>query len=203
MPDQTPVESKLSTLQPLRVEIVEDKLSMNEFKSYVNEFHYLGFDRTIGENMKYMVYSADGGLLSCLLFGSAAWSCCDRDAYIGWNPKNRKKNLQKMTNNVRFLVLPWIKVPHLASHILSLISRRLSSDWEKKYGHPIYCLETFVECDRFRGTCYKAANWTCVGKTAGLGRDNKDKLAALPIKHIYLYPLNRKYKQLLSQTGGI
>ena len=199
--DETPVETGLATLQPLRVKVVEEKWTVNEFKTYIEHFHYLGFDRTVGENMKYMVYSADGRLLACLLFGSAAWSCHDRDAHIGWSRQSRKSNLQEMTNNVRFLVPQWIKVPHLASHILSLISRRLSSDWEKKYGHPIYCLETFVECDRFRGTCYKAANWVYVGKTMGRGRDDIDRSASLPIKHIYLYPLHRKYRQLLGRNG--
>jgi len=199
--DETRVETKLAALQPLQVEAIEEKWKVNEFKSYIEQFHYLGFDRTIGENMMYMVYSVDSRLLACLLFGSAAWSCYDRDAYIGWSRQSRKLNLQKITNNVRYLVLPWIKVPHLASHILSLISRRLSSDWEKKYGHPIYCLETFVECDRFRGTCYQAANWIYVGKTVGRGRDDIDRSASLPIKHIYLYPLNRKYRELLGQNG--
>jgi len=195
--DETVVETGLATLQPLRVEVVEEKWKVNEFKSYIQQFHYLGLNYTVGENMKYMVYSADGRLLACLLFGSAAWSCHDRDAYIGWSRQSRELNLQKMTNNVRFLVPQWIKVPHLASHILSLISRRISSDWEKKYGHPIYCLETFVERDRFRGTCYKAANWIYVGKTMGRGRDDIDMSASLPIKDIYLYPLHKKYRQLL------
>lgn len=199
--DETPIETKLSEIQPLRVEVVEEKWKVNEFKSYIEQFHYLGFDRTVGENMKYMVYSANGRLLACLLFGSAAWACRDRDAYIGWNAKSRKANLQEMTNNVRYLVLPWIKVPHLASHILSVVSRRLSCDWEKKYGHPILCLETFVERDRFRGTCYKAANWINVGETVGRGRDDVNKTASLPIKHIYLYPLNKKFRHLLTRNG--
>jgi len=198
--DETPVETKLSALQPLRVELVEEKWQINEFKSYIAQFHYLGFDRTVGENMKYMVYSTDGRILACLLFGSAAWSCHDRDAYIGWSKQSRKWNLQKMTNNHRFLIPQWIKVPHLASHILSLISRRLSADWEKKYGHPIYCLETFVECDRFKGTSYKAANWIYVGKTVGRERNDTDNSASIPIKHIYLYPLNRNYRQLLGRV---
>ncbi len=99
------------------------------------------------------------------------------------------------------MVLPWITVPHLASHVLSRISRRLSSDWEKKYGHPIFCLETFVERGRFRGSCFKAANWIHVGETVGRGRDDIGKTASLPIKDIYLYPLNRKYRQLLCREG--
>lgn len=199
--DETPIVTKLSALQPLRIEAVEEKWKVKEFKSYIEQFHYLGFDRTVGECMKYMVYSAGGRLLACSLFGSAAWSCRDRDKYIGWDAKSRKANLQETTNNVRYLVLPWIKVPHLASHVLSLIARRVSSDWEKKYGHPLFLLETFVECNLFRGTCYKAANWICVGKTVGRGRDDINKTASLPIKDIYLYPLNNKYRQLLGRNG--
>jgi hypothetical protein len=200
MHDTTPVETLLKALQPLNVETAESKSRLDEFKSYMEQYHYLGFGRTVGENMKYTVRSADGALLSCLLFGSAAWSCRDRDGYIGWSGADRKRNLQLMTNNTRFLILPWVKVPHLASSILSLVTRRLSSDFEKKYGHPVYCLETFVERDRFKGTCYRAANWICVGKTAGRGRDDVRNEAALPLKDIYLYPLHRKYRLLLG--GG-
>lgn len=201
--DETLIETKLETLQPLQIEVVEEKWKVNEFKSYIEQYHYLGLNCTVGENMKYTVYSNDGRLLACLLFGSAAWSCHDRDAYIGWSPQSRKLNLQRMTNNVRFLIPQWIKVPHLASHTLSLISRRLSSDWENKYGHSIYCIETFVEHGRFLGTCYKAANWIYVGKTVGRGRDDINNTASLPIKHIYLYPLHKKYKQLLGRNSEI
>jgi hypothetical protein len=200
--DETPIVTKLSELQPLKVEIAEDKWQVHEFKSYIEQFHYLGFDRTVGENLKYMVYSVDGRLLACLLFGSAAWSCRDRDAYIGWDRESRKAHLQEMTNNVRYLIPEWIKVPHLASHVLSLICQRISRDWENKYGHSLFCLETFVECDRFKGTCYKAANWIYVGKTVGRGRDDIDKTAALPIKDIYLYPLHRKYQLILGGKCG-
>lgn len=201
--DETPIETKLSTLQPLTVKIIKEKWEVNQFRSYIEQFHYLGYNRTIGESMKYMVHSADGRLLACLLFGSAAWSCADRDSYIGWSRESRKANLQEMTNNVRFLIPQWVKVLNLASYALSLISRRISSDWEKKYGHPIYCLETFVERDRFRGTVYKATNWIYVGKTVGRGRNDIDKLASLPIKDIYIYPLHRKYRQLLGRDGEL
>jgi hypothetical protein len=200
--DETLIESDLSALQPLKIEAVEAPSQINEFKSYIEQFHYLGFDRTVGENLKYMVYSAQGRLLACLLFGSAAWSCHDRDTYIGWDREIRKAHLQEMTNNVRFLIPEWIHVPHLASHMLSLICRRVSQDWENKYGHPVYLLETFVECDRFKGTCYKAANWVWVGKTVGRGRDDIDNTASLPIKDIYLYPLHKKYRELLCRKRG-
>jgi len=196
--DTTPVEGFLSSLMPLRIETEVENLGLlNEYKFYIDMYHYLGFGHTVGENMKYMVYSKDNVLLACLLFGAAAWSCRERDEYIEWEPSVRKKNLQLMTNNTRFLILPWVNVPHLASHILSLVVKRVSSDWEKKYGHPIYCLETFVECERFKGTCYKAANWKYVGKTLGRGRNDIDNLYELPIKDIYLYPLHKNYRNIL------
>ena len=202
--DTTPVDGSLSSLIPLRIESkVESGGLLNEFKFYIDEYHYLGFGRTVGENMKYMVYSKDGVLLACLLFGSASWSCHDRDVYIGWESTVRKRNLPMMTNNTRFLILPWVNVSHLASHILSLIVRRVSSDWEIKYGHPIYCLETYVECDRFKGTCYKAANWIYVGQTIGRGRNDVDYSAQLPIKDIYLYPLHKKYQKILKQQNPL
>ncbi|HZK87571.1 MAG TPA: Druantia anti-phage system protein DruA [Anaerovoracaceae bacterium] len=194
--DETPVTRDLKELRPLRVEIVSSKADLAQFKSYIDQYHYLGFDRFIGERMAYMVYSCDGTALACLLFGSAAWSCRDRDQYIGWNKEQRKHRLNFMTNNVRFLVLPWVRVPHLASHILSLITKRVSDDWERKYGHPVYLLETFVE-RRFKGTCYKAANWIHVGSTTGRGRDGGHHNAVLPIKEIYLYSLKSDYQSIL------
>jgi hypothetical protein len=151
--DETPITGSLKELKPLRVEAVSSKSDLLKFKSYIDQHHYLGFDRYIGERMAYMVYSQDGVVLSCLLFGAAAWSCMERDKYIGWGKEQRSHKLNMLTNNQRFLVLPWVRVPHLASHILSLIARRISADWEQKYGHPICLLETFVENRRFKGTC--------------------------------------------------
>ena len=199
--DTTSVSGALSDLMPIKiVSSVEGEL-LKEYKSYIEQYHYLGYDRTVGENMKYMVYGNNGILLSCLLFGSAAWSCRGRDIHIGWEKEARKKNLQSMTNNTRFLILPWVNVPHLASHILAKIVRRVSSDWEKKYGHPVCCLETFVECDRFKGTCYKAANWIYAGKTTGRGRDDINKEFNLPVKDIYLYPLHKRYNKILQKES--
>lgn len=186
--DETPIAGNLKDLRPLHVELISSKADLAQFKSYIDQHHYLGFDRFIGERMAYMVYSCDGRALACLLFGSAAWSCRDRDQYMGWNKGQRKDRLHRLTNNVRFLILPWVRVPHLASHILSLITRRVSEDWERKYEHPVYLLETFVE-RRFKGTCYKAANWIHVGSTTGRGRDGGHNNAILPVKEIYLYPL--------------
>ena len=193
-----PVSCKLSELRPLQIEIVEHGDGLTEFKSFIDRYHYLGYDRTVGENMKYVIRSRDGTALACLLFGSAAWKCRDRDSFIGWNNEQRAAGLTLMTNNTRFLIMPWISVPHLASHILALISHRLTEDWEKKYGHGLALLETFVEVGRFRGTCYRAANWICVGRTAGRGRDDRQNLKALPVKDIYLFPLTRGWRETLS-----
>jgi hypothetical protein len=197
--DNTPIECYLNMLTPLSVDAVEGSTQLKEFKSLINEYHYLGLKTTVGENMKYIVRSASGKTLACLLFGSAAWSCRDRDIYIGWDKDRRRQSLHFLSNNHRFLVLPWIHVPCLASHTLSVISKRISNDWETKYGHPLYALETFVEAPaRFRGTVYQAANWIHVGRTTGRGRDGGHHNTILPEKDIYIYPLNKKYKRLLA-----
>jgi len=197
--DTTPIHTKLSQLRPLQISIVDSGKELALFKSYIDQHHYLGYDRTIGESMKYMVYSRDGEPLSCLMFGSAAWSCQERDRFIGWDKNQRSQWLSLMTNNQRFLIFEWVKVEHLASHILSLIARRIARDWQSKYGHPVYCLETFVEKSRFRGVCYQAANWIRVGSTTGRGRDGGHHKAILPVKDIYLYPLKSDYQSKLCQ----
>lgn len=197
--DETPVIGDLKDVRPLRVERVSSKADLAQFKSYIDQYHYLGFDRFIGERMAYTVYSCDGRALACLLFGSAAWSCRDRDQTIGWNKEQRKSRLNLLTNNVRFLIYPWVTIPHLASHVLSLIAKRISGDWESKYGHPVVLLETFVE-RRFKGTCYKAANWIHIGSTTGRGRDGGHHNAILPVKEIYLYPLQSTYRAVLSRN---
>ncbi|MBP7509977.1 MAG: DUF4338 domain-containing protein [Prolixibacteraceae bacterium] len=196
--DMDEICCSLEDLMPLNIEIVTSGGNLAEYKSLIDQYHYLGFDRTIGENIKYEVRSRNGRILACLLFGSAAWACEDRDEYIGWDRETRKSMLPYLTNNTRFLILPWVKVPDLASHILGHVSRRISRDWVNKYGHELYCLETFVECGRFLGTCYKAANWQWVGRTKGRGRNDIHTRAALPQKDIYLYPLDKKFKQKLT-----
>jgi hypothetical protein len=196
------IETTLEAVKPLVVEIADAPDRIGEFKSYIEQFHYLRYGRSVGECMRYMVRSRDGVPLACLMFGSSAWRCASRDKFIGWTDEERQAALYLSTNNTRFLVLPGVRIPCLASHILSLISRRISRDWQAKYGHPLYMLETFVEHDRFKGTCYKAANWVCVGKTVGRGRDDTNNTASLPIKDIYLYPLNKQYRQLLGGKCG-
>jgi hypothetical protein len=146
--------------------------------------------------MKYFVYGSNGNVLSCLMFGSAAWSCRARDEYIGWDSGQRAAGLTFVTGNSRFLIMPWVTVPCLASKVLSLVARRVSRDWEIKYGHPIFMLETFVD-PRFRGTCYLAANWRHVGYTAGLGRNSTPTSPALPVKGVLLYPLCADFRNRL------
>ena len=179
--DMTPVTGDLRELLPLKVELVSSGNPLVVFKSYIDQFHYLSFGRTIGENMKYMIYSLDDIPLACLLFGSTAWACSPRDSFIGWDKKQRREKLYLTTNNSRYLIFPWVRVPCLASHILSLIVKRISDDWMDKYAHPVHLLETFIENQRFRGTAYKAANWIRVGSTTGRGRDGGHHDAILPI----------------------
>jgi hypothetical protein len=191
----TPIECELPRLLPLDVEIVSGAGALEEFKSWIDQYHYLAWDRTIGENMKYIIRSREGAPLACLLFGSAAWSCKDRDQWIGWDKQKRVRGLPFLTNNSRFLVLPGVRVPYLASHILSRVARRISLDWAAKYGHVLYALETFVETSRFRGVCYRAANWIHVGATVGRGRDGGHHHQTVPVKDIYLYPLHKNFRQ--------
>ncbi len=197
--DTTQIAADIKDILPIRLEIVPERtFQIQEFKSLIDQYHYLGFDRNVGENLKYMVYSWQGKLLACLLFGSAAWSCAPRDQFIGWNTVSRRNHLIYTTNNTRFLILPWVKVPHLASHILGLIVRRIAADWQSKYSHPLYLLETFVEKERFKGTCYKAANWIHVGETTGRSRNDRYSNLQVPIKEIYLYPLHRHFREVLA-----
>ena len=144
-----------------------------------------------------LVCERQGRPLAGLLFGSAAWQCQPRDAFIGWSSAERQRQLRFLTNNTRFLILPWVRVPHLASHILSRVTRRLSGDWQDKYGHPIYLLETFVERDRFAGTCYRAAGWIAGGATTGRGRNAPGLAPQGPVKEIYLQPLRADFRQRL------
>ena len=196
--DTSEITSGIKAILPVRIEIVEPRtVQADEFKSLIDQYHYLGFDMTVGENIKYMVYSHQGQLLACLLFGSSAWACAPRDAFIGWNAASRKTNLMHTTNNTRFLILPWVRIPHLASHIIGRVCRRIRADWQKKYGHPVYLLETFVEQNRFKGTCYKAANWIYVGETTGRSRNDRYKTLQVPIKDIYLYPLSTGFMEVL------
>ncbi len=166
------------------------------FQGLLQRHHYLGQRNGVGENLQYLVRDRQDRPLACLLFGSAAWQCQPRDGFIGWNPEQRRRHLHRLTNNTRFLVLPGVVVPQLASSVLSRVGRRLSRDWQEKYGHPIELVETFVERERFVGTAYRAAGWIPVGATTGRGR-NGGHAAFGPVKEVWLRPLRPDFRRRL------
>jgi uncharacterized protein DUF4338 len=201
--DETRIEASLAELRGLRVEEVsQDRGGREALAVALEQFHYLGSGGgTVGENLQYRVGQGDGRMLAGLWFGSAAWKCGDRDRFIGWTATQREANLWRITNNVRFLILPWVRVAHLGSWSLGQVLRRLSGDWQKKYGHPIALVETFVERERFRGTVYRAANWQRVGETQGRTRQDRYNCMQVPVKDIYVYPLQRNFRQVLDGTA--
>ena len=193
-----PIAGALTDLTPLRItRVINGSEQDRLFRCLLCAYHYLGFANTAGENMKYLVHSRDGRPVACLVFGAAAWKCGARDAWIGWSTPVRTRNLHYVVNNTRFLVLPWVAVPHLASHLLSRIARRIQADWLAKYAHPLYCLETFVDRSRYRGVCYRAANWHRVGQSVGRGRNDRHHRLSVPAKDIYLHPLARDFRHRL------
>jgi hypothetical protein len=192
------LEAELDALRPLRVEVLGcGGAQSGLFRWLLQRHHYLGHRNGVGENLKYLVCARPGRPLACLLFGAAAWRCHPRDAFIGWSDAQRQRRLHFLCNNTRFLILPWVRVRHLASHVLCLITRRLSGDWQEKYGHPIHLVETFVERERFAGTCYRAAGWTRVGATTGRGRNAPGLAPQGPVKEIYLKALSADFRQWL------
>ena len=197
--DTYPIISNLKELGNIFISIVNDKHNNLLFNCLISKYHYLGFSTTVGENIKYLVTDKFNRPLACLLFGSPAWKTAPRDSFLGWNLQTRTKNLHLITNNTRFLILPWVKVPNLASFLLSKIANRISSDWLAKYNHPLYLLETFVDCSRFTGACYKAANWHLLGQTKGRSRNDTFNSLRVPIKDIYIYPLIKNFKELLNK----
>ena len=197
-PASEPIHGILRDLQPLSVCIVTPaSADMGLFNGLLAGHHYLGHRNTVGENLRYLVRDRIGRPVACALFGSAAWKCADRDAYVGWDRVTRERNLQRVTNNTRFLILPWVAVPHLASHVLGLLARRIRADWQGKYGHPVYALETFVDRSRFRGVCYQAANWLRLGATQGRTRNDRNHTICTAVKDVYLLALAADFRQRL------
>lgn len=196
--DRTPIEGDLIDLQPLRIEVLgEGHPDLKLFRFLLQTHHYLGLRNSVGENLKYLARDREGRAVACLLFGAAAWKAKVRDAWIGWTVAQRERALSRVANNTRFLVLPWVCVPHLASHLLGRVARRIEADWRVKYGHGIELLETFVDRDRFRGTCYRAAGWVHVGATVGRSRNDRDQTLSVPVKDIYLRPICHDFRRRL------
>jgi len=182
----------LAAARPVRVEpVVAGTTEARRWAFYLDRYHYLGL-RVVGENLGYLVQDGAGRDVACLLFGAAAWRCAPRDRVLGWTEVQRRQGLSRLANNTRFLILPWVRVPHLASAVLGAVARRIGADWQAKYGHDLDALETFVERERFAGTCYRAANWCCVGSTRGRSRQDRDHTRAVPVKDVSLYALNRR-----------
>jgi hypothetical protein len=196
--DTSLVVGSLRDLSPVSISVVDDQPDeLAIFKSLVARHHYLGLRNTVGENLKYLIRDSRGRLLGALLFGSAAWQTKPRDIFIGWDVQTRRSGLSRITNNTRFLIPDWVRVPYLASHVLSRVCRRIDADWQAKYGHRIYLLETFVDRSRFQGTCYRAANWIGVGQTQGRTRNGPRGAPPEPIKDVYVYPLSKHFRQEL------
>jgi len=195
--DQTPLQGTLSDLPPVTLKLVRHTSLEPLYNSLVQQHHYLGYRQIVGNHLKYIAF-LDGRAVACLGWGSAAWSVKSRESFIGWNRSTKGKNLHFVANNTRFLILPWVSIKYLASKILALNAKRISDDWVKVYNHPLYLLETFVEKDRFKGTCYKAANWIHVGHTKGTSKRGHDHLFHGNIKDVYLYPLRKDFRRKLT-----
>jgi hypothetical protein len=153
----------------------------------------------VGQNLQYVVRDRGGRLLAVLVFGAPAWKCAVRDQWIEWSPRQRQERLGQIANNTRFLILPWVRVPHLASWILGGVARRIADDWRAKYGRPVVLLETFVERGRFAGTCYRAANWQVLGATTGRSRQDRHRSLQVPVKEVWVYPLQRRVREELTR----
>lgn len=194
--DNTPIECPLRDVQPLEFRQVRRTSEESLFNSLMEEHHYLGYEQPVGEHLKYLVW-AHGRPIACLAWSSAPRHLGSRDRYIGWNAEARRRNIRFVAYNTRFLILPWVRVDHLASHILSRMAGRISEDWQQLYGHPIYFLETFVDPERFRGTCYRAANWVVLGKTTGRGKDSISWQPNRSIKEVLGYPLTQRFRERL------
>ena len=198
-----PIRDPLHTLTPLRIAPALPRTEDAQlFNWLVARYHYLGLRNTVGANLKYLVRDRHGRPLAGMLFGSAAWKTAARDAFIGWDEPAHRRHLHLLTNNTRFIILPWVQVEHLASHVLARVLRRLNADWLAKYGYRLQLVETFVERSRFRGTCYRAANWIHLGATTGRSRQDRDHTLRVGVKDVYVYPLHKHFREVLCHADA-
>lgn len=194
--DNSILQADLKDLLPVSIRQVRRTVHEKLFNSLIDQHHYLGYTRPVGEHLKYIAFSQNRPI-ACITFSSAAWHLGSRDRFIGWKPQVRKNNLHLLAYNNRFLILPWVRVHHLASHLLSRCAKIISSDWQQLYKHPVYWLETIVDTERFKGTCYQAANWILLGKTTGRGLNDKANKVNRSIKSVYGYPLVKNFREKL------
>jgi hypothetical protein len=195
-PDEHPLGGTVAALSGIRLSPVADQPTSRLWNGLVDRYHYLGYTPLPGAQLRYLIES-DQGCLGVLGFGAAAWKVAARDRWIGWDTPTREAHLGRVLNNARFLLLPWVRVRHLASHVLGLAARRVGEDFAARYGEPPVLLETFVEVPRFAGTCYRAANWQYLGETAGRGKCDVHHRAALARKAVYVHPLAADFRRAL------
>ena len=196
--EATPLDAQLGAIRPLEFRPVRRTPEEALFNHLVEQYHPLGYTQPVGEHLKYIVYTT-GRPIACLAWSSAPRHLGSRDRFIGWSAEARRRNIRFLAYNPRFLILPWVRVQHLASHVLGQMAQRIAGDWERIYGHPIYFLETFVDPERYRGTCYRAANWVVMGRTTGRGKDCPNKRPNRSIKEVLGYPLTPRFRQLLAE----
>jgi hypothetical protein len=196
--DTTPIDAALADIRPISLQQARKTADEPLFNSLMEQHHYLGYEQPVGEHLKFLVW-AQGRPIACMAWSSAPRHLGSRDRYIGWSAEARQRNIRFIAYNTRFLILPWIRVPHLASHILGRVTSVLSGDWERMYSHPVYFAETFIDPGRFRGTCYRAANWVLMGRTTGRGKASNSYIPNRPIKEVFGLALARRFRQLLSE----
>jgi hypothetical protein len=198
--DATRLEGRIDQIGPLQVAQVRRTPEERLFNSLLEQYHYLRYQQPVGEHAKYLVWT-EGRPIACLAWSSAPRHLGSRDRYIGWSAEARRRNIRFIAYNTRFLILPWVRIENLASHILGCMAARISEDWQQMYGHPIYFLETFVDPERFRGTCYRAANWVLLGNTTGRGKQSNSYVPNRSIKQIFGYPLTKRFRELLGRVA--
>jgi hypothetical protein len=195
--DQTPLRASLAALKPLTFRAVRRTPEESLFGSLMEEHHYLGYTQPVGEHLKFMVYAGERPV-ACLAWSSAPRHLAPRDHYLGWTAMSRKRNIRFIAYNTRFLILPWVQIEHLASHLLGRMLKMLPDEWQRVYDHPVYFAETFVDTERFKGTCYRAANWVYLGLTTGRGKNDQTGRANRSLKQVLGYPLTPDFRKRLS-----
>jgi hypothetical protein len=197
--EMNPIEGPLRGLQPITLELVDNRGQRRRITELLQQYHYRGYCGAVGENVQYLARDAQAREIAVMVFGAAAWKVAVRDQFISWSPRERTERLFLVANQQRFLILPWVRVVHLASHLLALATRRLSEDWQARYAHPIHLVESFVEIDRFAGTSYKAAGWVCLGQTTGRTRQDRHHHIQTPLKTVWVRSLHPPWRERLRQ----
>lgn len=194
-----PLECSLAQLGPLEIRQVRRTPAEKLFGRLMEAHHYLRYTQPVGEHLKYLV-SAQGQPISALAFSSAPRHLGPRDRFIGWSGPQRRAHIHLVAYNTRYLLMPWVKVPHLGSYVLARVAGQIAADWQALYGHPVYLLETFIDPERFRGRCYRAANWTYLGLTTGRGKDDQTYRPNRSLKQLWVYPLRADFRRRLTQS---